>query len=300
MKRLNVSQTGVSAESLVAAVKSVSTGNYVGLHHLLVEGSGESWNDPLLQDLADSIDMSKIQSLNLGCKVVPSSSSRVTDKGLRSLIPGDSLSLKSLQKLNLSGHSSLTGAGLGEFITAAGPNLEELILDGCKGISAKSSNAAKDFANCDAFAKAILKCTTCKVASNQSCDNQGECSNSRGLLRLSLSRCFSNQTQLQKNANLQMHEETLGNFVLEAIGKKPKAKKQSKASVGPPCTTTTTASITGTLQELDLTDCWFVTPTDIASVKSGALDCTSYISRELVPMSRINSATTYIPRAIPI
>lgn len=259
LKSINLSNTGVTAKSLLAAWKMVPPGNSICLRHLLLDGNGDSWNDSFLLEMASMLDLSKLRTLNLGCSLP---SSKVTDKGLQNLVSrGESVS-KGLRNLDLSGHTALTGTGLGELIKAVAPTLEELVLDGCKGISSKSFNAARDFANCDALAKAILNCTTRK-ANKKVWDEKSE--HGRGLRRLSLSCSFSNKAQLQKNKNLQMHEETLGNFLLEAIGQQPKTKKKPKATAGlPSCCSSTTV---GTLEELDLTNCWFVTSADITSLR---------------------------------
>lgn len=260
LTRINVSHTGVSPKSLLTAWETLPPGRGVRLEHLEMEGTGESWNDALLTSLAETLDLPKLHSLNIGCS--PAFASRVTDKGLRSLLTGKD-SLCSLTRLNLSGHASLTGTCLSEIITAA--SLEELVLDRCTGLSTKSSDPAKDFASCDALAKAILKCTTRTINNHSNRDSAKEVG--RGLRRLSLSRCFSNQSKLHRNSSLQMHEETLGRFLLEAIGppKPKKKKKQASSTSSSSCNTTTTAI--ATLHELDLTDCWFVTSADIASLE---------------------------------
>jgi F-box-like len=262
---VNVSYTGVTAKNLLAAWKAaVPPGKIIRLSHLSMHGNGESWNDALLGETADLLDLVKLESLEIGCKAP---SRTVTDKGLQRLIEAPTgangkKALSLLKRLNLAGHQALTGTCIAQIMMLANETLEELTLDGCKGLSAQSNNAAHDFSHMDAFAQAVLKCTTRER--KPGIPNCG-----RGLRRLSLSRCFANQSLLQKNESKKIHEETLGSFLLESLGPKPKKLKGCQTlpqrDNQHSCTTTTNTGFT--LLELDLTDCWFVTSSDIASLR---------------------------------
>jgi len=155
---------------------------------------------------------------------------------------------------------ALTGSGIAELVNAAGTTLGTLILDECKGISAQTNNPAKDFATIDALGKAILKSATPRTSDYEV---KNKLPNDRGgLCRLSLSRCFSSQEEVQNRvshkSSILAQEEIMGQFLLEAMG--PKANEATSAST----TATTTIS---TLRELDLTDCWFVTSSDVKALR---------------------------------
>lgn len=263
---VNVSCTGVTAKNLLAAWKTaIPPGKIVRLSHLSMNGNGESWNDALLGETADLLDLVKLESLELGCNAP---SKTITDNGLQRLIEAPSgangnYSLSLLKRLNLAGHQALTGTCIAQIMSLANETLEELTLDGCKGLSVQSNNAAKDFSHMDAFAKAVLKCATRER-------KPGIQNGGRGLRRLSLSRCFSNQSLLQRNDSKKLHEEMLGSYLLESLGPKPKKVKGSKSMLqhdNQRSYTTTTTTTSSTLLELDLTDCWFVTSSDIASLR---------------------------------
>ncbi|CAB9502045.1 LRR [Seminavis robusta] len=260
---INVSNTGVTAKSLIAAWKAaVPSGKIVRLAHLLMNGTGETWKDTHLRDIADLLDLVKLESLDIGCR--NSSSRTVTDSGLAWLVQGaesvtsNKAPLSSLVRLNLSGHQSLSGTCIANTIAPAQGRLEELTLKDCKGLSVQSANVAKDLASIDTLAKAISSLTVRET-------NEKDAAGGKGLRRLSLAGCFSNQCLLQRNNNKKMHEETIGSILLESLGpqttkKGGKATKQHDNLLS--CSTAST-----TLVELDLTGCWFVTPSHVASLR---------------------------------
>ena len=284
LSRINVSNTGVTACSLlqswkIAAAAAVSpaflpdnsSSYWVKVVELVMNHgtSGASWNDGVLEELGDVLDVGSLKCLEIATDnssngTIPFGRGKVvSDKGLRALARTSSAAtLLSLKRLDLSGHTTISSTGIADLITSAESTLEELVLDGCKGISAQTKNPASDFVKMDSLTRAIVKCTT-RSHNNQ---QQPQLSSSqppggRGLRRLSLARCFSSQIELQQQhsqSKLQ-HEETLGSYLLEAMG--PKQKKKSFY------TTSEKPSSTTTLCELDLSHCWFVSTSNVVALQ---------------------------------
>ena len=254
LARINISNTGVTAEALIDALKHVgssSSSSSVQLGHLIMAGSGESWNDSLLKELAHILNMQKLQVLDISCsKVEDSSTSAVTDVGLNSILE----KAANLKELHLMGHAGLSlGDILLQHTISFMPtlvNLQKLNLDGCKGISAKSTtNPMTDLKRIDALSNALGSMTL-----------QGN-SSSNTLRCLSLAHCFSNQEQLQGNPDLLAHEECLGQELLKSL---TNAGSKKKCKTG---NTNNSVCNASTLRELDLRGNWFVTTEDVKKLR---------------------------------
>jgi hypothetical protein len=255
LARINISNTGVTAGTLIDALKIVgsssSCSSSVQLVHLIMAGSGESWNDSLLKELAQLLNMPKLQVLDISCsKVINNSTSAMTDVGLNSILE----KAANLKELHLMGHRGLSlGDILLQHTISSMPtlvNLQTLNLDGCKGISAKSTtNPMADLKRINALSNALGSMTL-----------QGS-SRSSALRCLSLAHCFSNQEELKGNPDLLAHEECLGQELLKSLTHAG-GKKKSKAA-----STNTSAYTASTLRELDLRGNWFVTTEDVQTLR---------------------------------
>ena len=286
LSRINVSNTGVTATSLLqswnaaassAASPAFSTdsrsAHWVKLDALVMNHgtSGASWNDGVLEELGDVLDIGSLKCLEIATDSSSNSNMSfgrvkvLSDKGLCALAKTCGTAARlSLKRLNLSGHTTISSTGIAELITSAEFTLEELILDGCKGISAQTKNPAIDFTKMDSLTRAIVKCTTRTHNNHHQQQNQtlpSQPLDGRGLRRLSLARCFSSQPEFQQQrSQLKLqHEETLGSYLLEAMG--PKQKKKSASSMIDKVKPITT------LCELDLSHCWFVSKSNVAALQ---------------------------------
>ena len=188
--RLNVSGTGISPSALVDALSICEEGSkfppssarLVQLQNLTCSGSGELWDLQQFQRLCHSMDVSRLQVLDLGCSNPYRGAQLLTSLdaflGLSSSSPLSSSSLSSsprslmsrkrlphLQRLTLSGHTGLSVSTLVQVCHHA-PQLHMLILDGCHGLSASPVDDWRELG--------LALATT------------------NSLTHLSLARCFSN------------------------------------------------------------------------------------------------------------
>jgi hypothetical protein len=70
------------------------------------------WKDAHLVELAELLTWNKLEELPLSCCSLTSSSSKVTNKGLRALTLVATPQFSKLKSLHLSGHASLSGIGI--------------------------------------------------------------------------------------------------------------------------------------------------------------------------------------------
>jgi hypothetical protein len=258
LARLNISNTGVTAEALLNAIKLVGSGGTVRLEQLKMMGSGATWNDALLKDFAQIMNVPKLQVLDISCSLVAhrttteegATCSCLTDEGIKALLD----QATNLKELHLMGHASLTLGTLARQATTSSAlnGLQTLNLDGCTGISTKSSNPVVDLRRIDALAKALGSLTTVAESTTAKAKPWGS------LRRLSLAHCFSNQEQLQDNPDLLAHEECLGQELVKALTNGTKRKKKSSAS---------SPWAISSLRELDLRGCWFLKNKDVDEIR---------------------------------
>jgi hypothetical protein len=70
------------------------------------------WKDAHLVELAELLTWNKLEELPLSCCSLTSSSSKVTNKGLRALTLVATPQFSKLKSLHLGGHASLSGIGI--------------------------------------------------------------------------------------------------------------------------------------------------------------------------------------------
>jgi hypothetical protein len=241
LQRLDVD---LASSSLIKCLQVANINNTRMVQLQSISLNGNRVTDSFLKDLAHHLDLQELEVLDLSTTTTTTTTtngSRLTNRGLQVLVASATNNnnnniLSKLTKLNLSGHSRITGSGLACLLTAT-PKLIELNLSGCKGLSSDANGMMQ----------------LCKVMSSSSSSSSLPNNNNANvppqLETLNLQACFSNKIQAQSNVRQFAKEVKSWLHLRDALCSHP---------------TTTTQ---GGLQNLNLNDCFGVRPGDIALLR---------------------------------
>jgi hypothetical protein len=180
LKRLDLD---LDASSVIKCLQVASANNTRMVQLQSISCNGDRVTDPFLKDLAHHLDLQELQELDLSAAPTNTerNSSRLSNRGLQMLVASNNMNLNptlsKLTKLNLSGHSRITGSGLACLLMAT-PKLVELNVSGCKGLSSDADGMVQ----------------LCKVLSSSSTSAP-----QLQLETLYLQGCFSTKAQAQLN-----------------------------------------------------------------------------------------------------
>ena len=154
---------------------------------------GDTITDGWMKDLPAFLALHEVKELDLSCQVP--AKSRLSNRGLNQLAAGASPRFSELETLILSGHAHISGASMA-CIVSASPNLKELNLRHCKGLST-------DIGGMERLCQALHR-------------NQNSKANS-SLERLTLEGCFSTRAQAQTNVRQFANEVRVWERLLDSI-----------------------------------------------------------------------------------
>ena len=199
----------LAASSLIKCLQVATQNNTRMVQLQSISWDGDRVTDSFLKDLAHHLDLQELQELDLSTTASETNSSRLSNRGLQMLVGSNNNNnndnLSKLTKLNLSGHSRITGSGMTSLLMAT-PKLVELNLCGCQGLSSDADGIVQ----------------LCKVLSSSSSNLAVPNKNNNNaphfqLESLHLRGCFSTKAQAQSNVRQFAKQVKLWLFLRDAL-----------------------------------------------------------------------------------